>query len=522
MLTRFTRIQLVVFSLLTIVALLVLALYYLRIPSVAGIGQYYLKAELPASGGLYRTSNVTYRGTTIGRVTDVQPTANGVEATMRISNKYKIPIDASANVHSVTAIGEQYLDLVSANDPDEYFKNGQTITKSSVPTSIGPALDAANRGLAAIPADKIPTLLTETAMAVGDLGPSLQRLVDGTQALVGDLKVNIKDITDIVRNTGPILNSQVTSADAIGVWAANLNSISAQVVQEDAALRSGLQQAAPTAEALEVVFSGIEESLPQTLANVSILTDMLKRYNKGVEQVLVVLPQIGGIAKTTTWPAGGYAYQGIGLSINQPAPCLTGFLPASEWRSFSDTSEAPVPKGLYCKIPQETPSNSVRGARNMPCADVPGKRAPSPEECRGEEPYTPLGTNPWYGDPEQILNCPAPGARCDQPVNPGAVIPAPSVNTGLNPLASELLPPPAPIISDPLSRPGSGSVRCAGPWEPGWPQPDTCTYTPAEGEAATYNPASGEVTGPDGATYSVNNSSSTGDDGWKEMLAPAS
>jgi phospholipid/cholesterol/gamma-HCH transport system substrate-binding protein len=27
--------------------------------------------------------------------------------------------------------------------------------------------------------------------------------------------------------------------------------------------------------------------------------------------------------------------------------------------------------------------------------------------------------------------------------------------------------------------------------------------------------------GPDGSKYSVNNSSNTGDDGWKEMLAPA-
>jgi phospholipid/cholesterol/gamma-HCH transport system substrate-binding protein len=29
------------------------------------------------------------------------------------------------------------------------------------------------------------------------------------------------------------------------------------------------------------------------------------------------------------------------------------------------------------------------------------------------------------------------------------------------------------------------------------------------------------VTGPDGSKYSVNNSRNTGDDGWKEMLAPA-
>ena len=159
----------------------------------------------------------------------------------------------------------------------------------------------------------------------------------------------------------------------------------------------------------------------------------------------------------------------------------------------------------------------VRGARNYPCADVPGKRAATPKECRGNEPYIPLGTNPWYGDPNQIVNCPAPAARCDQPVKPGYVIPAPSVNNGMNPLPADQLPPggsPRPV-SDPLTPPNSGSVQCSGQ------QPNPCTYTPAPG-SAVYSPSSGEVVGPDGVKYSVSNSNNPGDDGWKEMLAPAS
>ena len=50
--------------------------------------------KLPRSGGLYATANVTYRGTTIGKVTAVEPTENGARATMSIDNRYKIPVDA--------------------------------------------------------------------------------------------------------------------------------------------------------------------------------------------------------------------------------------------------------------------------------------------------------------------------------------------------------------------------------------------------------------------------------------------
>src|SRR6516165_4338629 len=163
MLTRFVRMQLIVFAVLTVTALVALGWYYLRIPSQLGVGQYRLVAELPASGGLYRTSNVTYRGIQIGRVTKVEPTKHGARATLSIDSRYKIPIDASANVHSVSAIGEQYLDLVSKGNPGKFFAPGQTITKGTVPSEIGPALDAANRGLSVLPKRKIASLLDETA-----------------------------------------------------------------------------------------------------------------------------------------------------------------------------------------------------------------------------------------------------------------------------------------------------------------------------------------------------------------------
>ena len=517
MLTRFIKTQLVVFTILTILAITVLGWYYLRVPSLVGIGQYKLYAELPRSGGLYATANVTFRGTQIGKVTAVEPTQDGARATMRIEDRYKIPVDATANVHSVSAIGEQYLDLVSTGNPGQYFSDGQTITEATVPSEVGPALDATNRALAVLPKEKIDSLLTETSKAVGGLGPALQRLVDGTTNLAQGFQENLPQVNDIIANSAPILDSQVRSGDAIEQWSRNLNTLAAQSAAEDQALRSGLQQAAPTLDAVNVVFSDVRESLPQTLANLEIIIDMLKRYNKGLEQTLVMWPQGATVGQA------GTIFEGEGLlhfalSINQPPPCFTGFLPASQWRSPADTSMAPLPSGTYCKIPKDYQHNVVRGARNYPCMDVPGKRAATPKECRSNEPYQPLGTNPWYGDPNQIVSCPAPGARCDRPPKPGYVIPAPSVNNGMNPLPADQLPPtgsPLPV-SDPLTPPGQGSVQCSGQ------QPNPCTYTPAPGNSAIYNPASGEVVGPDGVKYSVSNSSNPGDDGWKEMLAPAS
>lgn len=514
MLTRFIWRQLIIFTILSVITAIALGWYYLQIPTAAGIGRYTLKADLPASGGLYKTANVTYRGETIGTVTAVEPTETGARVTMSIADSYKIPTDASANVHSVSAVGEQYLDLVSAGNPGTYFAPGQTVTKGSVPTEIGPALDAANRGLAALPKEKIASLLDETAQAVGGLGPALQRLVDATQAIAGDFKTNIGDVDDVIRNSGPIIDSQVDAGDSIQRWSHNLDLLAGQSAENDQRVQSILTHAAPTADQIDAVFNDVRESLPQTLANLEIVLDMLKRYHKGVEQLLVAYPQGAAEGQTVTTPFPGYAALGTSLTINQPPPCLTGFLPASQWRSPADTSLAPMPSGTYCKIPQDAAANAVRGARNLPCVDVPGKRAATPRECRDPKPYVPSGTNPWYGDPNQILTCPAPAARCDQPVKPGQVMPAPSIDNGLNPAPSDRVAGTPPPISDVLQRPGPGTVQCNGQ------QPNPCVYAPSAPPPAVYSPQSGELVGPDGVKYSVQNSTKTGDDGWKDMLAP--
>ncbi|BDX33766.1 mammalian cell entry protein [Mycobacterium antarcticum] len=514
MVTRFVRTQLIVFSILTLLTLLVLGGYYLRLPAAVGIGQYTLTADLPVSGGLYRTANVTYRGATIGKVTAVEPTKTGVQVTMSIDDGYRIPVDATANVHSVSAVGEQYLDLVSNGDRGKYLTPGQAITTGTVPEDIGTALAAIDRGLGALPKDKIASVLDQTSQAVGGLGPALNRLVDSTQSLAGEFDAHTGDINDLIAKSAPLLNSQAASAGEIKQWIHNLNVVATQTAAQDSQLNDVLTNAAPTLDTANGVLGGVRESLPQTLANLEVVTGLLLRYRQGIEQVLVLLPQVSSVAQTTTLAFPGEARIDLGLAINQPPPCLTGFVPASQWRSPADTSAAPLPSNTYCKIPQDQTANSVRGARNIPCVDVPGRRAATPQDCRSGQPYEPQGTNPWYGDPNQTLTCPAPGARCDQPVKPGYVVPAPSIDTGLNPLPAGSLPGTPPPVSDPVSAPGAGSVQCNGQ------QPNSCSYSPDVPPGAVLQTQSGEITGPDGVRYSVDNSIESGDDGWKRMLAP--
>lgn len=115
-LTRFVRTQLIIFSVLTVIGLVVMGGTYIKLPAMFGIGRYEVTVQLAATGGLYPTANVAYRGTNVGVVQEVRLTPAGVDAKLSIGSDYKIPADVDAWVRSVSAVGEQYVDLVPPSD----------------------------------------------------------------------------------------------------------------------------------------------------------------------------------------------------------------------------------------------------------------------------------------------------------------------------------------------------------------------------------------------------------------------
>src|SRR6202020_534568 len=127
MLTRFVRIQLLIFTIIGTIGVSAMALCYVQAPTLLGIGRMTVTLELPASGGLYRFSNVTYRGVQVGKVTSLALTDTGAEATLSLGTSPKIPADLKAEVRSVSAVGEQYVDLRPRTDSGPYLRDGSVI-----------------------------------------------------------------------------------------------------------------------------------------------------------------------------------------------------------------------------------------------------------------------------------------------------------------------------------------------------------------------------------------------------------
>ncbi|MFZ2178415.1 MAG: MlaD family protein, partial [Rhodococcus sp. (in: high G+C Gram-positive bacteria)] len=391
-LTRRVRVQLAVFVVLACVGLVVTGFGYARIPQMLGVGTYPVSMELADSGGLYENANVSYRGTTIGRVSEVRMTATGARATLRLDRGIDVPADLDAEVRSQSAIGEKYVELTPRQSGGEMLTAGSGISldRVRIPEEVGPVLDQVNATLGSIPRGALDTVLDESYTAVGGSGPDLRRLLDSTEVLLRDARDALDPTVVLVDQAVSFLAAQAASDDAIRSWSTDLATMTTQVRDSDAQLRSILRRGEPSAGEVSAMFADLAPVLPGLLPNTVGLEKLAATYNRSIEQILVLYPQLMRVTQSAAIPNQDNPMQNtyFNTELNDPPPCTTGFLPADQRRSPTELDVPETPRDLYCKLPQNDP-NAVRGARNLPCIEFPGKRAPTVDLCREPEGYVP-------------------------------------------------------------------------------------------------------------------------------------
>lgn len=496
MFTRLVRVQLVIFTIASIVGISVMAFGYLRAPVLLGMGRITVTLELPSGGGLYEFANVTYRGVQIGVVTDVKLTPSGAKAKLSLDTTPKVPANLIAEVHSLSAVGEQYVDLLPRNSSPPYLENGSVIAvgDSRVPQPVGPMLDNASALLNSIPKDKLTALLDESAVGLDDAGYDLGSLLDSAADLSSESNGAAGQIRSLIDDSAPLLDGAAQSADATRIWTRSLAGLTDQLVANDSALRTVVEDGPGALDEVSRLLADVKPTLPVLLANLTSLGQVAVTYNASLEQLLVLVPSffaglgaLSHIANATGLPLGNFR-----VGLGDPPPCTAGFLPPSQWRSPADTTTVDTPEGLYCKLPQDSPI-LVRGLRNLPCMAHPGKRAPTVQICDSDLPFEPIAMRqhalgPYPFDPNLV----AQGIPPDSRVPGEEQLYGPVEGTPLPPGAQpQGTPPDAPPVppTPPAAVPNSAHLG-----EPNGPpvvvssyDPQTGRYLDADGLAHTQS-----------------------------------
>lgn len=489
MIDRLTRIQLTIFAIVTVLCVGAISTMYLHIPSALGFGSYDVKAKFVAGGGLYQNANVTYRGVTIGRVQSVGLVDDGVVAEMRLNSDTPVPENVTATVKSVSAIGEQYVDLVPPEDPsDAMLRNAAFIDvdRTAIGQDISDLLIQADKLLNSIGDSRIQDLLRETFKAFNGTGPELARLIESGRALIDEANSSYGQTTQLIDQIGPFLDSQIRGADDIRALSDGLARFTAEAAAADPQLRGVLQSVPGAAEAANTTFDGIRPNFPMLAANLANVGRIGVIYNKSIEQALVIFPAL--LAALNTVAGGVPADEGgkldFKVDLGDPPPCSTGFIPPTQIRTPADTTLRDLPTDLYCKTAQNDPT-VVRGARNYPCQEFPGKRAPTVQLCRDPVGYVPVGTNPWRGPPVPYGSTPITDPRNITPANKFPNIP-PAADYDPGPPVVQL---PPGVLPGPGPAPNAPFPLPVPPSDPGPPPPPLPFYAPPDQIVPPYGRA---------------------------------
>ena len=137
MITKRTKIQLVIFALITMIGVSFVGARYARLDRLVFDTSYNVVGHFTESGGIFTGAEVSYRGVTVGQVSDMKLTDKGVDVVMSIEKDHKdIPEDTKAVVANRSAVGEQFVDLQPETKEGPYLEDGSDIPTAMTETPI--------------------------------------------------------------------------------------------------------------------------------------------------------------------------------------------------------------------------------------------------------------------------------------------------------------------------------------------------------------------------------------------------
>ncbi len=379
MITRRTRIQLVIFVLITMVGVAYVGARYARLDRLFFDDTYQVAAHFAESGGIFEGAQVSYRGVTVGQVGELELTEAGVDVMLDIDKDTEaIPADTRALVANGSAVGEQYVDLLPETDDGPFLADGDEIALNRTETPI-PAtkllLDL-DRTVNSVDKQSLTTVVGELGKAFKGTGEDLGQIIDTSNSFIRTANDNFEVTTALLEDGNVVLSTQLDKASAIRSFAKDLSLFSDTLVASDKDLRSVIENGSATANQLRSFLEDNEVDLGELINNLVTTGEITGKHIDGAEMVLVVYPYVvaGGYTVVDKDPGSGLYDAHFGLIMTQDPHVCAGGYGGTDKRSPQDGSNRPMNEDARCTEPAS--KTNARGGQHAPRRAAASYRAP--------------------------------------------------------------------------------------------------------------------------------------------------
>jgi phospholipid/cholesterol/gamma-HCH transport system substrate-binding protein len=368
MITRRTKLQLLVFALITMLGVSYVGARYARLDRLFVDRSYTVVAHFADSGGAFKGAEVSYRGVRVGQVSELVLTDDGVDLRLDIDDEFDdIPADARALVGNRSAVGEQYVELQPQSDKGPFLTDDSEIARdrTSTPIQTDTLLTNLDETVRSIDQGDLRTVTRELGLALGGAGRDLQTILDTSNDFITAADQNFDVTVDLIRNANTVLNGQVDSERAFRRFARDLSSFTTTVADNDKDLRTLIENGSIGANELRTFLEDNEVELGDLINNLVTTGDVVVKHLDGIEQLLVIYPYVveGSFTVVSKSPGTGLYDAHFGLVLTQdPAVCHAGY-EGTDRRPPQDGSDRPMKEDTRCTSPAS--ETNARGAQNI-------------------------------------------------------------------------------------------------------------------------------------------------------------
>ncbi len=295
MISRLTKIQLVIFAIVTLLGGAFVGGRYAQVDRLFVDRSFPVTAQFADSGGIFSGAQVTYRGIPVGKVGKLEFKDDGVRATLDIENDApKISADLLAVVANKSAIGEQFVDLQPRSRSGPYLTKGTAISvkNTRIPIDTTTLLVDTNDLVRSINTDDLRTVVDELGQAFESTGTDLATILDTSSAFIKEADDNIDVTRALIRGSDTVLQTQIDKQGALATFSKNLRLFSDSFVEADPDLRRLLDKGSVSARTLRQVVDENAATLGKAVNDLVTANRPLSQNVLGLQSIFVLYPYL--------------------------------------------------------------------------------------------------------------------------------------------------------------------------------------------------------------------------------------
>jgi phospholipid/cholesterol/gamma-HCH transport system substrate-binding protein len=381
MLRRSTKIQLVLFVIITLVGITYVGANYVGFTKgIVGAKSCAIYADFPDSGGIFTNAEVTYEGVTVGKVGGISLLSDGVRVKLDLDdcNGHKIPQSFRAVVADRSVVGEQYVNILPVSGQTTfgppYMGKGYEIpmARNSIPVSSQVLLTNLDALVKSIDTANLRTAITELGTAFNNRGVDLGKLLDSSNNLLEAATENLPVTIQLLKTSQTVLGTQLDESANLQSFSQSLDLLSQQLKSSDVDIRHLLDTGPNDLNILQSFITNNRTDLGVTFANLATVGTLLVRHLDGLEEVFELYPALAAgsftVLRDNVGALGFVLDSGIGdADCGSVAAQRQGY-EGTKVRPPTDLNPQAPNTAARCTASPNTGTN-VRGSQQVPGGD---------------------------------------------------------------------------------------------------------------------------------------------------------